>query len=100
MSSSLVPYKDDSPCTQEGEEQQPAREERMEDEGGDIVTEETIMKEHQEAQAEYEPQSPQYMPASEDEEEDMSSDKNIEAPYLTPKSANTTPPNEDLRAGY
>ena len=81
-------------------EQQPVREERMGDKGGDIVAEETIMKEHQEAQAEYVPQSPQYIPANEDEEEDMSSDEDIEAPYLLPKSANATPPNEDLRTGY
>ena len=99
LSSSLVPYEDDSPSTPEEEEQQPAGEERMEDEGGDIVAEKTVMKEHQEAKAEYIPQSPQYTPASEDEE-DMSSDEDIEAPYLAPKSANTTPPNEDLRTGY
>ena len=46
------------------------------------------------------PQSPWYTPASEDEEEDMSSDEDIEAPYFAPKSAYTTPPNEDLRVGY
>ena len=100
LSSSLVPYEDDSPSTPEEEEQQPVMEERMEDEGGDIVAEETIMKEHEEAKAEYVPKSPQYMPANEDEEEEMSSDEDIEAPYLAPKSVNTTPPNKDLRAGY
>ena len=72
----------------------------MENERGDIVTEETIMKGHQEAKAKYVPQSPQYTPSSENEEEDMSSDEDIEAPCLAPKNASTTLLNEDLRAGY
>ena len=70
--------------TPEEEEQQLVREERMEDEGGDIVIEETVMKEHQEAKAEYVPQSPQYTPASKDEEEDMSSDED-RGPILGPQ---------------
>ena len=100
MSSSLVPFEDDSSSTPEEEEQQPAREERMEDQGEDTVIKEGAMTEPQEAKAEYVPSSPQYVPASDDEEENMSSDEDLEAPYLAPRIADIAPLNEDLRVDY
>ena len=66
VSSSLVSYEDDSPDSLEGEHQPPVGEKEPEDMG------------------EY-PTTGQYTPASEDEEEEnISSNKNLEAPYLAP----------------
>ena len=82
LSSSLVPYKDDSSSSPGEEEQQPAREERMEDQEEGTITKDAAA-EPQEAKAEYVPHSPQYVPASNDKGE-MSSDEDLEAPYLAP----------------
>ena len=49
--------------------------------------------------AEYVPSSPQYVPANNDEEE-MSSDEDLEAPYLAPREADKALPSEDPKAGY
>ena len=77
LSSSLVPYKDDSPSTLEGEE-------RMEDQEEGAITKEDAAAEPQESKAEYVPSSPQYVPAS-DEEAEMSSDEDLEAPTWPPE---------------
>ena len=95
LSSSLVPYEDDSP---EDEQNQPEGAEGMGNVEEDTTKKEEAMEELSAIQTDYVPQSPKYIPA--DEDEDMSSNEDLEAPYLAPHSVNPAPPVEDLRAGY
>ena len=66
----------------------------MKDQEEGTVAKDDIVVEPQEAQTEYIPSSPQYVPASDDESE-MSSDKDLEALYLAPKGAKGTPSQVD-----